>query len=258
MRHAFAAAAFAAFILTYWPHAACAAGRPPAAPVVTVTAAGGLVRVVTQSIEGEIELLLPDDIRPAETVSGSVSVRAAGVTEAERQANHETLARTTIEMFGQTTAAGGGVVTWKTPDFLVGLTAPLLVRLGGTEPAASAAVPVLALPSAPPDPAGPPRIIIPPKGKAGRLLQLFGGFDGDLLNTRVTFGEREVTVLAESPRKCVVLTPADLSGMTLLSIREGGFEVSGDYMSVRGGRRRLLWAVGVAAAAVTVTTLAAR
>ncbi|HEV7644182.1 MAG TPA: hypothetical protein VGO50_09600 [Pyrinomonadaceae bacterium] len=174
----------------------------------------GTVTLEIPSGNGKVRVILPDDIRPGDTISGTVSA-AQGVVEGE------VVAIKTVE---------GEVVASKkigpsSPDQTVTFTVPqgasslILSCTGKHIPAVQFKVntdPSGNLP-AQPGSFAPPRL-----GQTGRDITIPGNFDGNAANTTVNIGGKEIPVLAESPRQAAVKIPSDIpTGKTNLTVGDG-------------------------------------
>ena len=73
---------------------------------------------------------------------------------------------------------------------------------------------------------------LPKVGQTGVPVKIDGPFDGDLMTTRVRIGGRPVSVLAESPRECIIQSPSQTPGPSEIEVREGGAGARGDYRNI--------------------------
>jgi hypothetical protein len=75
--------------------------------------------------------------------------------------------------------------------------------------------------------------LLPPFGQAGRPVSVRGPFEGDFKNTNVKVGDQTAQFLAESPRKVVVRSPANVTGPATMEVNEKGKVVAkGSYQSI--------------------------
>lgn len=226
--------------------------RGPAAAIATVlffgavifgqTAAGvgnvdlaslsGTVTIEIPSANGGVSVILPDDIRAGDTISGTVVFSGNGVLEGE-----------VVEV----NTVGGGAVSVKSGDagnkmlkFTVpaGLASiPFLLKSASGKHIGTAVLNVNdkfsgniptqlsvgsvtkngTFTSADFNYFAPPRL-----GQTGRAISIPGNFDGSAANTGVAIGGKQLPVIAESPRKTVVQIPADSAvGPSQLTVSEG-------------------------------------
>jgi len=73
---------------------------------------------------------------------------------------------------------------------------------------------------------------LPTIGQAGRPVEMTGPFDGKLVNTEVKIGGSQTGILTQSPRKTVVESPKDVTGLTDIELTDGDVTVKGQYRSV--------------------------
>jgi len=69
-------------------------------------------------------------------------------------------------------------------------------------------------------------------GQTGEWVNIFGTFDGDLSNTSLYIGNQPAIPLAESPRRTVFQSPANVVGQTKIKLREGNAEITQDFRNV--------------------------
>lgn len=189
----------------------------------------GTVTLEIPSASGNVRVILPDDIRAGDTISGTVVFSGKGVLEGE------VLTVKTVE---------GEVVAVKSSDpgnrmfkFIVpaGLASiPFMLNSASGKHIGTAVlnvnsdltgtIPTQLNPVTKPGTItyadhnfAPPRL-----GQTGRNISIPGNFDGSAGNTSVNIGGTRLPVIAESPRKSVVRIPADLGvGPRQLTISEG-------------------------------------
>ena len=87
--------------------------------------------------------------------------------------------------------------------------------------------------------------LLPTHALTGAPLQVRGPFDGDASNTSCSLKNKELPVVAESPRECFVSYPADAKGIQTLVIHEMGQQpcvqnVSSVTMNITAGKLSLL------------------
>lgn len=69
-------------------------------------------------------------------------------------------------------------------------------------------------------------------GQQGRPIEIPGPFDGDSANTQLHAGDRDLPILAESPRKAVFRAPTNTSGPMELTLNERGKETKGTFRNI--------------------------
>lgn len=189
----------------------------------------GTVTLEIPSANGRVSVILPDDMRAGDTVSGTVVFYTTGVVEGE-----------VVEV----KTVGGEVVSVKNsgPDnkvlkFVVpaGMpSVPFLLKSASGKHIGTAVLNVNDKFSGNvPTQFGPitkngaftsaDLNFTPPRlGQTGRPISIPGNFDGNAGTTGVTIGGRRVPVIAESPRKSIVQIPSDTPvGPGQLTISEG-------------------------------------
>ena len=73
---------------------------------------------------------------------------------------------------------------------------------------------------------------VPFLGQAGNFLTIRGDFDGNLSNTALQIGEKTANPIAESPRKTIFQSPADVIGQTKINLKERDAEVIQDFRNL--------------------------
>lgn len=180
----------------------------------TTDTARGLHSTAFRTERGVVEVHLPDDLAAGDTISGTVVARPSGDTPAATRRNSDRLQGYVVELEDQKAEVGSGVLTWAVPAAVAATTLVLRDRRG--REIARGRVPV-----APATPSTSTGVTAPPVGQTGRPVAIDGPFDGRFDDSGVTIGGREARPLAESPRKLVVESPADVVGPTTMVVREG-------------------------------------
>lgn len=211
-RHPAPAAILAPLAIFFFSAAIPTAGA--ASGNATTDTARGLHSTAFRTDRGVVEVHLPDDLAAGDTISGTVVARPSGDTPAATRRNSDRLQGYVVELEDQKAEVGSGVLTWAVPAAVAVGTLVLRDRRG--REIARGRVPVA--PATPPTSTG---VTAPPVGQTGRPVAIDGPFDGRFDNSGVTIGGREARPLAESPRKLVVESPADVVGPTTMVVREG-------------------------------------
>jgi hypothetical protein len=190
-----------------------------------------MARVITP--EGIIRINLPDDIAAGDTISGTVFTEPKGANEAEKTQNQSVLNGYVIDLGdGNKVTPGKPGFTW-TPQILqTPAPSKYLIRIievigRNGSPVSSINVPISTI-----VPAVPSNFTLPTLGQTGRPVTITGPFDGDASNTSCNVGGQPAPVLAESPRKTVVQSPAGVTGPTEIKVDEKGTQTSGLFRNV--------------------------
>jgi hypothetical protein len=193
---------------------------------VTLETDRGLHTARFDTDRGTVEVRLPDDLAAGDTLSGTVVARSSGRSPAARERNADRLEGYVIALEDQGAEVGSGAFTWSVSG--AAAAAALVLRDPRGREVARTGVPLA--PEAGPSAATGPTA--PPVGQTGRPLTVDGPFDGRFETSRVTIGGREAPLLAESPRKLVVESPADVVGPTVLVVSEAGTTSEHPFRSV--------------------------
>lgn len=194
---------------------------------------GGIQRLNLETPEGTIRVNVPDDLRPGETGTGSVSADlpaayAYGVLLADQPM---TLDRRPAG-WRIPSDASTVKVRLNTRDGMEVLTTQFSIRAGDpASPAAQTKPADLASEAQPPEPKVDLQIPslyyrLPSIGWIGGPLPIQGTFDGDASTTTIRFDNVQGAILAESLRQTIVEPPRDVYGIMTLLIQEGRQSVS--------------------------------
>lgn len=248
--------------LVLWPAVARAqqsgdnsvgANRPLRRASVQSKTENDLRRITFRTEQGQLALLLPAQVAPGDTVSGTITLTPSGRSAEERSRNEEALRAYKLELaFLPPTRVDSDQnrAVWTVPPapsednhsqgFAVVLRDGSGQEIGRTTlPAASGGNVTSATTQE-------NAFVLPPRGKAGAMLSIRGRFDGDAVTTNVRIGgdqasteATELTVVAESPRLCVVQTPREARGKTQVTLREGSAaeSVRGSFDHQKAPRR---------------------
>lgn len=173
--------------------------------------AAGL-RLTTISLpEGNVVIYLPARLAAGDRISGSIFVNPTGDTNALRSKNDEILRSQLIEV--------NGVAMPVTATQFTTMVSPsgnltFVVHSADGANSAKASVDVSSAPTAT------QLVDACPVVEMGQPLRIVGNFDGNRDTTEVSVDGREVGILAESPRECVIAPEANL-GAHKLSVRDG-------------------------------------
>lgn len=179
---------------------------------------GGLEERRIETENGTLRILLPNDLRSGDTVSGTVIAEPKGTTVEERRRNEDELSGLVLDAAGQKTPVKDRKFTWTLPAALLTFT---LFKEDGTPLRASMGSIPLPKPGPDPDPVGHGDFSIPAGAQTGRPMAISGRFD-PAQPTEVTIGGRPAEVLAESPRQTIVEMPRGLVRPQPVSVSDGG------------------------------------
>lgn len=199
--------------------------------------AGGMRIFRVQLPGGQFRVYLPDDMRPGDHISGSLSYEPNAAAPAETEQFLARFAQVRIEARFVEAGTPLRAVSLNGDRFSSGFrfevpadaAGPLTLNVS-TGPGASLgevklpisreAVPALSqLPVA--------GHLFPGLAQAGRPLEIRGSFDGDSANTVAELDKTPAQVLIESPRLLVVRSPAQILGLANVLIRDGGRQITG-------------------------------
>jgi hypothetical protein len=210
-----------------------------------VKAGGGLMIVTFTFNPGTITVNLPDDIMAGDTISGTVVAEPKGSTSPEKEKNKTVLEGMVIDLPGTKVPVNQRNFIWVPPTPLPGQGPPgfqlRVIELRDTPPSRTYVYtdcfittygwPKLAAPASA-NIVEKVEIRIPSLGQAGRPIVITGPFDGNSDNTRLQVAGESATPLAESPRKVVFESPANVTGPIEITVKEGASETKGTYRNV--------------------------
>lgn len=191
-----------------------AAGAQTATPQISVQ--GGYRVVTFETPQGKLRVYVPDDMQPSDIISGSVVLYPNAGSSFEGYF---------IDAGGKRSAVAERFIKFIVP---AGTGALSLTVVDGTGVAfATATVPVVASRSTKPS-----SFELPKSGQAGRPLEIPGAFDGDFATTRAQIGDQPAALIAESPRKLMVIIPLEPLGPATFSVTERSKVNTGEFRSV--------------------------
>ena len=204
-------------------------------PVQTETKFG-LITTTFDTLEGTVSVNLPDDVAAGDTISGTVIAQPKGTTQDEQAKNEDSLNGYVVEVAKQETPAEQNQGSkWVIPP--VAQFIPVVLKNREGKVVAQTEVPFSPGNGSKPNPNGglqQGNYSTPPFGQAGRPISVAGPFDGDFNNTLIKLGSETAQFLAESPRKVVVRSPANLIGPATIEVNERGRVVARcKYQSIR-------------------------
>lgn len=233
----------------------------------SLVTANGLHTVKFDTPSGQLTVNLPDDMRAGDTISGTVIAEPKGQTKEERAKNQSELNSLVVEIDGKPVEPFSG----DSPKERESVIQQIIYHLDRPEvqpapnaPATSRPMPISLVNSAGKEIArttistslkntghdanAPLFFNIPPLGQMGRPIVITGPFDGNSSNTTITASALRTTVqdfekntenvsggfglLAESPRKAVFQSPANVTGPMQITVNEAGKQTTGNYRNV--------------------------
>ena len=184
--------------------------------------------------EGKIKVYLPDDIRPGETISGTVIVEPSGTSEKEKIRNKESLEKYTLHLVDD---ISGKKELSRLFRFSSKSNNPSITLTLNNKVVSNAAVPVKNMTST----SG--ALSLPTHILTAAPARIKGPFDGDASNTQCRIDGKEMEILAESPRQCIIRFPEAASGPHTVSVTEKNETtektVSAVNMDVNAGKLNL-------------------
>jgi hypothetical protein len=213
----------------------------------TITSQKGLTTAIFPTQYGSIKVYLPDDIRPGETISGTITAEPTGKNPKQVQKNLSELIKYTVSVDGTkiNVPEKQEAFKWLVPADRK-LTVPLeLMHMSGQkvfefkyEVKKNIITPTLNAQGC----------YIPSHASVGEPCRITGSFDGDASNTKCSVNNTSAQVLAESPRQCIVRFPETEPGVKQLSITDSKnnspsgclVKISAVKMDISAGRLNLL------------------
>jgi len=196
-------------------------------------AIAGMRTTVFHIKEGTVRLYLPEDIRPGDTISGTVIADPVGKTESEILKNGSVLEGIVVEVDGK--SAGSGKPRFQVPNLPSMAALPILLKSSSGKVLSRASVPVFSEWPAPLQESslGPEDFAVPPMAQSGNVLPIAGSFDGVSANTSFQLGSQNCPIFAESPRISLPLMPRTALGAQKFELKEGSTLLAGQLPCVK-------------------------
>ncbi|MEP6845797.1 MAG: hypothetical protein ABI861_07325, partial [Panacibacter sp.] len=199
-----------------------------------------LKKTIFETPEGKILLYLPADMRNGDIISGTVYIKPGGKNEKTMQKNLTAAKQYTL-MAGDTKVD----LTAASPSFSMQVPNNITSINISLHDAQNVALSNVATNIAQtPAPSAPSSIAVPTHCMVGEPLQIAGPFDGNMSNTFCSIDGKPLEVLAESPRRYIIMMPADATGIHSVAVQENAMhteqKVSGVNLDVSAGRLNLL------------------
>lgn len=209
----------------------------------TISTQKGLTTAIFNLSAGTIKVYLPDDIRPGDVISGSISVEPAGKNVKQQGKNLAELKMYTVDFNGQKfpVSASGKSLHCSIDKNIQSLRPLNLVNSSGTN---IGQVNILSPQSTQPKSLS-TDCKIPTHALTSAPIQITGPFDGNSSNTKCNVDGKEAEILAESPRQCIIQFPPEANGIKTVTVQEinqpvCSKQVSGVEMNVSAGKLNLL------------------
>lgn len=180
---------------------------------------------------GQVRVYLPEDIHRGDVISGSVVHIPNGNSPAEREKNSGVLAGCVLSVEGAKQTGDQGAFSIPRIASTFGAALSLVLKDPQGKEIGTVECPI------------DPGVVvnpwidfeIPRVGQLGRPMEVNGVFDGDCTNTKASFDAVSVSVIAESPRGCLVLLPSSTVGLGDFEVTEGNHSKSApcNNLSVR-------------------------
>jgi len=199
---------------------------------IDVTSVNGLVTATVPTKNGNLKILLPDDLSAGDTIAGNVVPDPIGNTKEEIAKNEDELTGYVVQVAGKSGHTGNGWTNWAIPAVAAGAVALLVLDKHGHEVARQdlPCSPTATTPSL--IPIKPTDFHLPTKGQAGKPLTVEGPIGSDFTQTHVTLGGQDCPVLAASPRKLIAVQPRDVVGKTELTVHKDDCTASAPFRSI--------------------------
>jgi hypothetical protein len=185
----------------------------------------GLITTTFDTLNGTVSVNLPDDVAAGDTISGTVITQPKGTTKDEQAKNEDSLNGYVVEVAKQENPAQQQQRSkWVIPPATQFI--PVVLKNREGKVVAQTQVPLgqgnVIKPKPNGDNPNQGGYSTPPLGQAGKPVSVNGPFDGDFNNTAIKLGNNTAEFLAESPRKVVVRSPANLIGPAPIEVNERG------------------------------------
>lgn len=200
----------------------------------------GLTTAWFDFTSGKITVYLPDDIRPGETISGTIRAEAVGKNAKQLSKNLSELKQYSVEFDGKRYPVDVAIQLQHTVT--ANRSQQRFLSIINNEGMNAGEVSVTCMTGVSKQRQA--DCIIPTHALTAEPLRITGPFDGNSSNTKCSLGDRPMEVLAESPRQCIVQYPANSNVVQPLRVSENeqfncSKQVSGVDMQVSTGRLSL-------------------
>ena len=188
----------------------------------------GINQTVFQTPAGKVTVYLPSDMSAGDTISGTVVAEPAAPKDPKKQKeNSDELNGYVIELDKNHSRVSDKALRWNLPATISNVGIPLILKDAKGKSVGQILVPIAT------SSALVPNFNIPNVGQTGHPIRISGPFDGNSTNTKVTIGDSDAPVIAESPRQIIVQNPTVTPGATSININENGATANGAFRNVR-------------------------
>lgn len=231
-------------LLTFSVTSTLHAEETPPKPDVkaTVESKDGLETVAFDTINGTVEVNLPDDMAASDTISGTVETEPKTENKEEIASNQDELNGYVVEIVKtkevkepvakQGEVPGAPVIANECPRVKPKKDTPSGFTCGIAPAAATVIIALISptgeqvcqqeVPCKPKPPAKPTTCVLPPQGTCEKPLQIKGPCDGRSANSTIKINGKICPVLAESPRQQICKPPSGCVGTGQLERIEAG------------------------------------
>ena len=209
----------------------------------TISSQKGLTTAVFPTQYGNVKILLPDDIRKGDVITGTVVLEPQGNNARQTERNLAELVKFSVSIDGNKYAVPEKSTPFK---WLVAMDRQLncpieLLHVSGNK---AHELTYQLKPTGTENPPHRANCVIPSHALTATPMRITGSFDGDLSNTKCSLNNQPMETLAESPRACIVSFPGNAGGPNRMQVNEKGKElcnkqVSGVQLNVAAGKLNL-------------------
>jgi len=185
----------------------------------TISSQKGLTTVIFKMAEGTVQVYLPADMRSGDIISGSVLASPAGNNAKQVQKSLKQLGKVKISIGSASNAVTQPLqhAAADIPAALEKITAAFPFIIFVTDAAGNVSTAEIKPAAVSNAQTG---CSIPSHIQAAAPMRITGNFDGDASNTKCMIDDKEMPVLAESPRQCICSVPENAPGKGNVTITE--------------------------------------
>ncbi len=215
----------------------------------TISSQKGLTTAIFPTQYGNIKIYLPDDIRPGEHITGSVTAIPLGKNAKQLEKSLSELKKIQLHIDDKTLNLETLNIIPDKPapfDWLVQQDRNLsfsveLLHVSGNKPMQLTYQFNTSQGNSRPQTTG---CNIPSHALTGSPFRISGSFDGNASNTKCDLNDQPLKILAESPRQCFIAYPENVTGSQILSVLENNQpkcsqQISSVKMNVSTGKLNL-------------------
>jgi hypothetical protein len=217
----------------------------------TISSQKGLTTIIFPVKQGKITVYLPDDIRPGDHISGSIVLEPSGKTEKQKTEYFRVMLGFDLLMHQFVIPFEKIRIQPLKPlnfDWVVpadrSFKMPVELKQAGVQNNLRVIFEYKKMTG---NSVSAGDCSIPSHVMTGNPLRITGPFDGNSSNTQCRLDSRELMVLAESPRQCVLQFPKDMNGQNALVVTDANgsrkiceTNISGVNLEVSAGKLQLV------------------